>query len=117
MASCNISLEFAFQHVKGPSMACKTTVLFAIVALLAGVAGADDWPQWRGANRDGVWSETGLLKKFDAKQVKVLWRAKVGPGYSGPTVADGRVYITDRHDDGPTCEQIHCFDAKTGKII
>jgi len=96
-------------------MAPKITVIVAIIAMLAIDAGADDWPQWRGANRDGMWRETGLLKAFDAKQVKILWRAKIGPGYSGPTVAEGRVYVTDRHDDGPTRERIHCFDAGTGK--
>ncbi|MDP6635880.1 MAG: PQQ-binding-like beta-propeller repeat protein [Phycisphaerae bacterium] len=98
-------------------MTCKTTVLVAILAALTTFASADDWPQWRGAGRDGLWKEKGLLKTFPDKQVKVLWRAKIGPGYSGPTVSDGRVYITDRHDDGPTRERIHCFDAKTGKRI
>jgi outer membrane protein assembly factor BamB len=103
--------------MKGLSMACKTTVLVVIISVLTCVAGADDWPQWRGAGRDGVWSETGLLKTFPDKQVKVLWRAKIGPGYSGPTVADGRVYVTDRWDEGDTSERIHCLDAKTGKNI
>ena len=98
-------------------MVWKTTVLVAVIAVLTGAGAADDWPQWRGARRDGVWSEKGLVKAFPDKQVKVLWRAKIGPGYSGPTVADGRVYVTDRHDDGPTRERIHCFDAKTGKNI
>jgi outer membrane protein assembly factor BamB len=54
---------------------------------------------------------------FDAKQVKVLWRAKIGPGYSGPTVAAGRVYVTDRHDEGATSERVHCLDAGTGKPV
>ncbi len=103
--------------MKGPSMRCRTTVLFLIVALATQLACADDWPQWRGANRDGLWREEGLLRSFPDKQVKVLWRAKIGPGYSGPTVADGRVYITDRWNEDGTSERIHCFDAKTGKNI
>jgi len=98
-------------------MGRRITVLVLIIATVAPLAGADDWPQWRGANRDGVWRETGLLKSFPDKQVKVLWRAKIGPGYSGPTVADGRVYVTDRWDEGPTHERIHCFDARTGKKL
>jgi len=98
-------------------MAPKITVLAAIVSMLACTAGADDWAQWRGANRDGIWREKGLLKAFDTKQVKVLWRAKIAAGYSGPTVADARVYVTDRHDKGPTTERVHCFNAKTGKTI
>ena len=59
-------------------------------------ARGDDWPQWRGPHRDGVWSETGIVEKFPDKQLKIDWRAPIGPGYSGPTVADGRVYVTDR---------------------
>ncbi|MBT3199740.1 MAG: PQQ-binding-like beta-propeller repeat protein [Phycisphaerales bacterium] len=98
-------------------MICKSTILVIGLTILSSVAVGDDWPQWRGPGRDGVWSETGLLKTFPDKQVKVLWRAKIGPGYSGPTVADGRVYITDRHDEGPTTERVHCLEAKTGKSI
>ena len=98
-------------------MGSKFSILIVVASILVGVAFADDWPQWRGANRDGIWRETGLLKTFPSKQVKVLWRAKIGPGYSGPTVADGRVYITDRHDADTTTERVHCLDAKTGKSL
>jgi len=57
---------------------------------------ANDWPQWRGPNRDGVWKETGLLDKFPDAQIKLRWRTPISSGYSGPTVAGGRVYVTDR---------------------
>ncbi|HWY85639.1 MAG TPA: PQQ-binding-like beta-propeller repeat protein [Gemmataceae bacterium] len=57
---------------------------------------ADDWPQWLGPKRDGVWRETGILEKFPAGGPKVRWRYPVGEGYSGPAVADGKVFITDR---------------------
>jgi outer membrane protein assembly factor BamB len=56
---------------------------------------ADDWPQWLGPERDGVWRETGVLEKFPADGVKVRWRAPIGGGYSGPAVAKGRVYVMD----------------------
>jgi outer membrane protein assembly factor BamB len=57
---------------------------------------ADDWPQWLGPHRDSVWRETGIVEKFPTNGPPVLWRAKVGGGYAGPSVADGRVYVTDR---------------------
>ncbi len=86
-----------------------------VVGLLLFIeAAAADWPQWRGPNRDGVWPETGILRKFDAPQLAVRWRAKIANGYSGPTVADGRVYVTDRLTEPNQLERVHCFDAMTG---
>ena len=78
---------------------------------------AGDWPQWRGPNRDGVWSETGILQEFKNGQLPIRWRARVANGYSGPTVADGRVYITDRLTSPAQLERVHCFDALTGEPI
>ena len=92
-------------------------VILAVLATFAGPGRADDWPQWRGPRRDGQWRETGLLDTLPAGQITVLWRAEVGPGYSGPTVADGRIYVTDKHQAGATAERVHCFDAATGKRI
>src|SRR6266446_4080680 len=59
-------------------------------------ARADDWPQWLGPKRDGVWRETGIVDKFPEGGPKVRWRQKIGPGYSSPAVAQGRVYLMDR---------------------
>ena len=56
---------------------------------------AEDWPQWRGPNRDGVWNETGVMDSFPPGGLKISWRAPVGPGWSSPVVAQGRVYVTD----------------------
>ena len=69
--------------------ACLTTI-FAL-ALCPALIVAEDWPQWRGANRDGVWNETGLMARFPDPQLEIRWRQPIGAGYSGPTVADGRV--------------------------
>src|SRR5438128_418790 len=56
---------------------------------------ADDWPQWLGPQRDGVWRETGILDTFPKGGPKIKWRKPIGAGYSGPAVANGRVYVTD----------------------
>ena len=67
------------------------------VLAISPVAGiADDWPQWRGVGRDGVWQEKGLIDRFESDQIEIRWRQPIGAGYSGPTVADGRVFVTDR---------------------
>jgi outer membrane protein assembly factor BamB len=78
---------------------------------------ADEWPQWRGPQRDGIWRETGVVEKFDSPQLPIQWRAEIGPGYSGPTVAAGRVYITDRQTEPTQVERVHCFDASSGKPL
>jgi outer membrane protein assembly factor BamB len=71
--------------------------LALVFVLTAGAAAsADDWPQYLGPNRDGEWKETGILEKFPAGGPKVVWRAKVGQGYAGPAVADGKLYVADR---------------------
>ncbi len=70
------------------------TTLLAL--LFAASARADDWPQWLGPKRDGVWREAGIAAKFPPGGPKVRWRTPIGEGYSGPAVANGKVYITDR---------------------
>ena len=77
----------------------------------------EDWPQWRGPTRDGVWKETGIVEKFSAPQIPVRWRAAISSGYSGPTVAEGRVYVSDLQTDPSPAERVHCFDWKTGHSL
>jgi outer membrane protein assembly factor BamB len=88
-----------------------------LLALLFTDARADEWPQWRGLNRDGVWKEQGLLEKFEGPEIKVRWRVLVSNGYSGPTVAGGRVYVTDRVVEPKEQERVHCFDWQTGRKL
>jgi len=78
---------------------------------------ADDWPQWRGPERDGVWDETGIVDRFSGDRLEPEWRIDIGSGYSGPTVADGRVYVTDRLTKPKQVERVHCVDEQTGKRI
>ena len=93
---------------------------------------AADWPQWMGPQRDGVWRESDILDKFPAGGPKVLWKTPVGMGYSGPAVAAGRVFVTDRilaegaeNPDNPFDrntvvpgqERIVCLDEATGQLL
>lgn len=98
-----------------------TTTVFLLVLLYcvacASSTVADDWPQWRGVNRDGVWNETGILEEFPEDGLEMAWTAKISSGYSGPTVADGRVFVTDRVRRPKQIERVHCFDLKTGRNI
>ena len=92
--------------------------LLVLVGLTPFSGWAADWPQFRGANRDNVWNETGILQRFPAAGLKFRWSASVGPGNSSPVVADGRVCLTDSESKGTTnWERIHCFEEATGKRI
>src|SRR3954470_54374 len=76
--------------------AIRLFLALAWLGLLAGAAAGDDWPQWLGPQRDGVWREAGILEKFPAGGPRVLWRKEAGGGYAGPAVAAGKVYHHDR---------------------
>jgi len=103
------------------------------LAVVLGVAvpRADDWPQWLGPQRDGVWRETGIIEKFSASGPRVRWRVPVGSGYTGPAVAKGRVFVMDRQlarganktadpfakATIPGTERVLCLDAADGKVL
>jgi outer membrane protein assembly factor BamB len=81
------------------------------------ICNSQDWPDWRGVNRDGIWSETGITEKFDDKIQTPKWSVTVGSGYSGPTVANGKVYLTDLQKQPVQTEGVLCFDENTGKKL
>jgi outer membrane protein assembly factor BamB len=63
-----------------------------------GVALGNDWPQWRGTNRDDISAETGLLQSWPAGGPKLVWKRNgLGEGFSGLAIAGERVFtIGDR---------------------
>jgi outer membrane protein assembly factor BamB len=98
-------------------------------------AKADDWPQWLGPRRDGVWRESGILEKFPPGGPKIKWRVPIAAGYSGVAVAGDRLILMDRQlGEGakvqneaniphrpsaaiPGNERITCFNAHTGEQL
>ncbi len=93
---------------------CLPVLLGWIVSV---AASAEEWPQWRGPNRDGVWRESGIVDRFPSAQIAIKWRVPISAGFSGPTVADGRVYVSDRLVKPKEVERIHCFQWQTGKPL
>ena len=98
-------------------MLLRWTLAVLVAAICWGESAADEWPQWRGPNRDGVWAETGVIDKFDSPQLEWKWSVPLSSGYSGPTVAGGRVYVTDRVVEPKEIERVHCFAWQTGKKV
>ena len=95
----------------------KKSLILVCVVVYSLIASAQDWPDWRGINRDGVWTETGILEKFESEQIEIKWSVEIGPGYSGPTVSNGKVYVSDRIEKPNQLERILCIDEQTGKNI
>ena len=91
---------------------------------------ADDWPAWMGANRDGVYRETGIVDSIPESGLNVKWRKPIAAGYAGPAVAGGKVVVFDyvksegqiKNDPGARVElkgseRITTMDASTGETV
>lgn len=102
-----------------------------VLLIVCGIANADDWPQWMGPQRDGVWRESGIVEKFPTNGPPVLWRVPVNAGYSGPAVVGNRLFMMDRKQGTPPerkkgdrsipsvpgNERVICLDATSGKEV
>ena len=73
-----------------------------------------DWPQWLGPNRTGISTETGFLKTWPKDGPEVLWKRNLGKGFSGISVADGRVFTMFADGDD---EYVICLNEKSGDEI
>ncbi len=74
-------------------------ILFASILATTAIY-ADDWPQWRGPRRDGVSTETGLLKELPNSGPPLVWRvAGLGAGYSSVSVVGARLYTSGDQGD------------------
>jgi outer membrane protein assembly factor BamB len=89
-------------------IACVAGILLVTVA-----AWAQDWPQWRGPNRDGI-SGTLSDDKVWPEKLKLKWKVNVGEGHSSPVVADGKIYLHTRQGDR---EVVSCLRTETGQVI
>ncbi len=102
---------------KLPMLSVGAMVLLLGCVFLEGSTSADDWTQWRGNDRDGTWNEKGVVTELTKANLKTLWRQPIDSGYSGPTVAHGRLFLMDRVEQPKQTETIRCFDSKTGNPI
>ena len=83
--------------------------------LLGITALAADWPQWRGPNRDGISTETGLLTSWPSGGPKVVWKISgIGIGYSSFSIVNGRMYTQGQRGRQ---EFVLALDVKTGQKL
>ncbi len=113
-------------------MKCRKTAACCGMILFLVCTGArgDDWPQWLGADRSSVWKETDIVESFPKEGPPIVWRNEIGPGYSGPVVAAGKVYLMDRGKPGSknaggqdpasssrSVERVCCLRESDGKLL
>ncbi len=98
------------------------TVCFIVVGLTTASLRAEDWPQWRGVDRDGVWTDTGVVERFPDSGLQVRWRVPIRGGFASPAVAGGRVFVLDYEEtpgsrtmDGT--ERLLALDEETGAVL
>jgi len=87
--------------------------IYIVLALASQISFAQDWPQWRGPNRDGVAISFSAPKVWPEK-LKTIWKVPIGIGHSSPVVAGRRVYLHSRQGEN---EVASCLDLDTGKVL
>ncbi len=98
-------------------MSLKLIIAAAFVATSIGSnAIANDWPQWRGPQRDGISEEKGLLKEWPKEGPKLVWQVKdIGSGFSTPAIVGDRIYVLA--NEGLNNELVEALSARDGKKI
>jgi len=90
------------------------SALFVSAAVLSQAAFADDWPQWRGPDRNGISQEKNWLDHWPTDGPRIAWKASVGLGFSSIIVFGGKA-VTVGHSEGK--DTLFCFDAVSGQEI
>ena len=77
---------------------------------------ADDWPQFRGPDRNAISAETGLLRQWPEGGPKVLWSVEACEGYASAAIHSGRVYFND-YDRKGRAWLVRCVTLEEGKEV
>jgi outer membrane protein assembly factor BamB len=94
----------------------KNIVCISAIVVIMVASAIADWPQFQGANRDGVSTEpVKLADTWPVEGPRVAWKmdGKLGTGFGGAVVEGGKVYLLDRVDDRK--DMLRCIDLKGGK--
>jgi outer membrane protein assembly factor BamB len=75
---------------------------------------AGDWPEFRGPRRDGRVEERQLALNWKTSPPPLVWKKRVGPGWSSTIVAGGRLFTQEQHGQS---EAVVCYEAATGREL
>jgi outer membrane protein assembly factor BamB len=103
-------------RMKRVSSALNRLLVIIASILLPAAAFSDDWPQFRGPNRDDISKQTGLLRKWPEGGPKVLWTTEVCQGYAAAAIYAGRVYFEDYGRDAKEW-YLRCLNLADGKEL
>ena len=90
-------------------------VAFCMCGILIANEPTNDWPQWRGPNRDGHAVGEGWPESLTDNHIKLSWRVELEPSYSGPVVVGDRVFTTETA--GEKDEVVTAFNRHSGKKL
>jgi outer membrane protein assembly factor BamB len=89
-------------------------IFIALISVFSGSLFAQEAVQWRGPNRDGIYTEKGLLKKWPDGGPKLLWHFdELGDGHTSAAVTSKAVFITGMVNGNGL---VYSFDLK-GKLL
>ena len=91
----------------------QVTSILAVVLFAGTTLAAQDWPQWRGPNRDGAIALFKEPAKWPTSLTK-RWQLEVGTGYATPLVVGDRLYVFTRQGGD---EVMTAFDAASAKLL
>ena len=92
----------------------RLRVTLSLVLLATGSMVAQDWPQFLGPDRDGHYTGPALDVDWDLGGPPEVWRRRVGAGFAGPVVVDGRLLLFHRVNDR---EVVEALNALTGEVV
>ena len=84
-----------------------------VLLLIPAILSAQDFPQWRGVNRDGKVTGFSVPQKWP-KELTQSWKITVGFGDASPVIAGQKLYVFTRQNDN---EVLRCLDPNTGKEL
>ena len=105
------------------------SISFLFIALTTVCAVADDWPNWRGPQHNGISNETDWIGEWETCELNVIWEQQVGTGFSSIAVANGRLYtmgnserLTESESSRTGMElkdmdEVYCLDPNTGEVL
>jgi outer membrane protein assembly factor BamB len=92
----------------------KSVHLAVGLCLLVATAQAEDWPHWRGPNRNGLVGESSRWDDGGWSSIREVWRKNVGEGSTSPLVVGGKVLVLGWAGGK---DRLRCLELKTGKEL